>query len=78
MLIGKFLEKLFNIDTNKVFKNKCKLFRYMKDILDFHILKLIDYINEKIDERIFNIIQTMQVFGIHSHGKNILFIFFII
>jgi hypothetical protein len=78
MLIGEFSGKPFNIDSNKVFKDKCKLFRCMKDILDFRISKLIDHTDEKIDEKIFNIIQTMQVFGIHSHGKNIFFIFFII
>ena len=58
--------------------SKCELFKCIKDILDFWVLKIIDHFNEKIDEEIYKIIQTMQVFGIHSYGKKYFYLLFFI
>jgi hypothetical protein len=46
----------------------------MKNILDYHILKIMNHFNQKIDKEIYDIIQTMQVFGIHSYGKKYFFL----
>lgn len=68
--------KPFDIILDKCNKDKCKLFRIMKDCLDFRILKIIKNCDQKINEEIYNIIQTMQVFGLHSHGKYYFYLLF--
>ncbi|CAG8791377.1 9082_t:CDS:2, partial [Racocetra persica] len=45
-------------------KEKCEV---IVDILDLRISKISKLCNLKINKEIYDIIQTMQVFGVHSH-----------
>ncbi|CAG8566583.1 17686_t:CDS:10 [Gigaspora margarita] len=67
VIVGEFSGKPFEPLLDKCYKDKCKLFRCMKDILDLRISKISKFCNAKINNEIYDIIQTMQVFGIHSH-----------
>ena len=76
MAIGEFSGKPFDVSLDKCNKDKCKLFRCMKDILDLRITKIIEHCNKKINQEIYEIIKTMKVLGVHSYGKNSCFIFY--
>ncbi|RGB21516.1 hypothetical protein C1646_777813 [Rhizophagus diaphanus] len=57
MLTGEFSGKPFDVDTDKVYKDKCKLLRNMKDILDFRTSKILDQYGEKINVEMYNVRQ---------------------
>ncbi|CAG8684062.1 3683_t:CDS:2, partial [Racocetra persica] len=68
VIVGEFSGKPFEPLPDKCYKDKCKLFRCMKDILDLCISRILKFCSGMINKEICNIIQTMQVFGVHTHG----------
>lgn len=71
MVIGEFSGKPFELSLDKYFKDKCKLFRCMKDIHDLRVTKITKLFHSKISKEMYDLVQTMQVFGVHSHGTTI-------
>jgi hypothetical protein len=74
MIIGEFAGPPFIRDLRKDKGDKQKLLRVMKDVFDLRIQNILRISHGRIDKEIYESIKTLEVYGILSLGRNLLYL----
>ena len=66
LVIGEFSGKPFNPDNDKIFTDRCKLFRCMKGVLDDRLRAISQ---NGIERSAYEIAKNMLVYSVQSYGN---------